>query len=60
MNAGAAGGFDGLGQHRAVQTIVATAETGEVTNEQTAEFLVGYLEAFGALVDRYASVPVAA
>ena len=35
-------------------------ETGEVTNDQTAEFLVGYLEAFGALVDRYAGVPVAA
>ncbi|MBD8022882.1 NADPH-dependent FMN reductase [Microbacterium gallinarum] len=35
-------------------------DSGEVTNEQTAEFLVGYLEAFGALVDRYASVPVAA
>ena len=29
-------------------------ETGEVTNDQTAEFLVGYLDAFGALVDRYA------
>lgn len=36
------------------------ADTGEVTNEQTAEFLVGYLEAFRALVDRYAPVPVAA
>lgn len=29
-------------------------ESGEVTNEQTAEFLAGYLEAFLALVDRYA------
>ena len=36
------------------------ADTGEVTNDQTAEFLVGYLEAFGALVDRYTQVPVAA
>lgn len=35
-------------------------DEGEVTNEQTAEFLVGYLEAFNALIDRYASVPVAA
>ncbi len=35
-------------------------ETGEVTNEQTAEFLAGYLEAFGALIERYAPVPVAA
>ena len=35
-------------------------DSGEVTNDQTAEFLVGYLEAFGALVDRYALVPVAA
>lgn len=35
-------------------------DSGEVTNDQTAEFLVGYLEAFGALVDRYAAVPVAA
>lgn len=35
-------------------------ETGEVTNEQTAEFLAAYLDAFGALVDRYAPVPVAA
>ena len=36
------------------------ADSGEITNDQTAEFLVGYLEAFGALVDRYAPVPVAA
>lgn len=36
------------------------AESGEVTNEQTAEFLAAYLEAFGALVDRYAPVAVAA
>jgi chromate reductase len=36
------------------------ADNGEVTNDQTAEFLVGYLQAFGALVDRYAAVPVAA
>ena len=35
-------------------------ETGEVTDERTAEFLVGYLTAFDALVDRYAPVPVAA
>jgi chromate reductase len=35
-------------------------EAGEVTNEQTADFLVGYLEAFGALIERYAAVPVAA
>ena len=33
---------------------------GEVTNDQTAEFLVSYLEAFGALVDRYSTVAVAA
>ena len=36
------------------------ADNGEVTNDQTAEFLIGYLQAFGALVDRYAAVPVAA
>ena len=36
------------------------SDSGEVTNDQTAEFLVGYLEAFGALVDRFAPVPVAA
>ena len=35
-------------------------ETGEVTSEQTADFLIGYLQAFGALVDRYAAVPVPA
>ena len=35
-------------------------ETGEVTDDRTTEFLIGYLEAFGALVDRYAPVPVAA
>lgn len=35
-------------------------DTGEVTNEQTAEFLQAYLEAFDALIDRYAPVPVAA
>jgi chromate reductase len=35
-------------------------DTGEVTNDQTAEFLVGYLEAFVVLVDRYTRVPVAA
>lgn len=35
-------------------------DEGEVTNEQTAEFLVGYLEAFGALIERYAPVPVPA
>lgn len=35
-------------------------DAGEVTNDQTAEFLVSYLEAFGALVDRYARVPAAA
>jgi len=35
-------------------------ETGEVTNEQTAEFLTAYLEAFGALIERYAPVAVAA
>lgn len=35
-------------------------DAGEVTNEQTAEFLVGYLEAFGALIERYARVPVSA
>lgn len=32
------------------------SEDGEVTNEQTAEFLSSYLEAFLALVDRYAPV----
>lgn len=35
-------------------------ESGEVTNEKTAEFLSGYLAAFNALIDRYAKVPVAA
>jgi chromate reductase len=30
---------------------------GEVTNDETAGFLVGYLEAFGDLIDRYAKVP---
>jgi len=30
------------------------ADDGEVTDDSTAAFLVGYLEAFGALVDRYA------
>ena len=35
-------------------------EDGEVTSDDTAAFLVGYLEAFDALVDRYAPVPVAA
>ncbi|TQJ30229.1 NADPH-dependent FMN reductase [Microbacterium sp. SLBN-146] len=35
-------------------------DTGEVTDDQMAEFLVGYLEAFGTLVDRYARVPVSA
>ncbi|MFV0319558.1 MAG: NADPH-dependent FMN reductase [Microbacterium sp.] len=30
------------------------AEDGEVADEGTAAFLVGYLEAFGALIDRYA------
>jgi len=35
-------------------------EEGEVTNEQTAEFLASYLEAFNALVDRYAKVTAAA
>ncbi|MDN3497394.1 NADPH-dependent FMN reductase [Planococcus sp. APC 4015] len=34
------------------------AESGEVSNDQTAEFLVGYLEAFVALVDRYTRVSV--
>jgi chromate reductase, NAD(P)H dehydrogenase (quinone) len=33
------------------------SDEGEVTNDSTAGFLVGYLEAFGALVDRYAKVP---
>ena len=36
------------------------SEDGEVTNDQTAEFLVGYLTAFDALVDRYAREAVAA
>ncbi|WP_019180360.1 NADPH-dependent FMN reductase [Microbacterium yannicii] len=36
------------------------SETGEVTNDQTADFLVAYLQAFNALIDRYAHVPVAA
>jgi chromate reductase len=36
------------------------ADSGEVTNDQTAEFLVGYLEAFNVLVDRYARVAVGA
>lgn len=35
-------------------------DEGEVTSESTEAFLVGYLEAFVALVDRYAAVPVAA
>ncbi|SIT86380.1 NADPH-dependent FMN reductase [Microbacterium sp. RU33B] len=35
-------------------------DEGEVTNEQTAEFLAGYLEAFESLIDRYAPVPVGA
>ncbi len=35
-------------------------DEGEVTNESTAAFLTSYLEAFGALVDRYAKVRVAA
>jgi chromate reductase len=35
-------------------------DAGEVTNEQTAEFLAGYLEAFTVLVDRYTRVAVAA
>lgn len=35
-------------------------DNGEVTNEQTAEFLAGYLQAFVALIDRFAEVPVAA
>jgi chromate reductase len=38
------------------------SETGEVTDDSTAAFLVAYLEAFGALVERYATerVPAAA
>ncbi|OAH50233.1 NADPH-dependent FMN reductase [Microbacterium oleivorans] len=32
-------------------------EDGEVTNDETAGFLTGYLEAFGDLIDRYAEVP---
>ncbi|AZS38510.1 Chromate reductase [Microbacterium lemovicicum] len=34
-------------------------DSGEVTNDETAEFLVGYLTAFNALVDRYAKTPAA-
>lgn len=34
------------------------AEDGEITNESTAAFLTAYLEAFNALVDRYAPAPV--
>ena len=30
---------------------------GEVTSDETAGFLTGYLEAFGDLIDRYAKVP---
>jgi len=33
-------------------------EDGEVTNESTEAFLLGYLQAFGALVDRYAPADV--
>lgn len=36
------------------------SETGEVTSDETAAFLVAYLDAFTALIDRYAQVPVAA
>lgn len=36
------------------------AENGEVTNDETAGFLIGYLEAFGDLVDRFAKVPAGA
>lgn len=32
-------------------------EDGEVTSDETAGFLTGYLEAFGDLIDRYAKVP---
>ena len=35
-------------------------DSGEVTNDETAAFLVGYLEAFKALVDRYARELVSA
>ncbi|MEZ3162188.1 NADPH-dependent FMN reductase [Microbacterium sp. BWT-B31] len=35
-------------------------DEGEVTNPQTAEFLSAYLAAFGALIERYAPVAVAA
>lgn len=35
-------------------------EDGEVTNDETAAFLVAYLDAFGALIERYARVSVAA
>ena len=35
-------------------------DEGEVTNAETAGFLTAYLEAFIALVDRYAKVPAAA
>ncbi|KAJ1683429.1 hypothetical protein LUZ63_021346 [Rhynchospora breviuscula] len=35
-------------------------DSGEVTNDQTAEFLSGYLAAFNGLVDRYAKVSVGA
>ena len=34
-------------------------DTGEVTNEGTAQFLLGYLQAFDALVDRYVDVRAA-
>ena len=33
------------------------SDAGEVSDDETAGFLVGYLEAFNALVDRYAKVP---
>ena len=35
-------------------------EDGEVTSDDTAAFLVAFLDAFESLVDRYAPVPVAA
>ena len=35
-------------------------DSGEVTNDETAAFLAGYLEAFNALVDRYARELVSA
>ncbi len=35
-------------------------ENGEVASDETAAFLRAFLDAFGALVDRYAPVPVAA